>query len=95
MMGTETTPQIIGTALTPARPLMTDPEAVIDLTFTAPASCTHLCPHFPYINLEVFPYFGDSLCDFSPLSVQCWPHRNKFHSCFTTTHFSAFGFCQW
>ena len=57
-------------------------------------TCTYpwtFVPHCPYVNLQVFSEFGDSLWDVGPLSSQYWTHWNKSLSCFNTT----FGLCWW
>lgn len=62
---------------------MNDPKAVINLAFTAQLrGPTNLCPHFPYINLEVSQCPADSLWHVSLLSSQGWPPWDKsVHNC--------------
>ena len=87
-MGAETTPS----SNKDQQDLCDDRKMMIKLAFTAYLLIpTSLCPIKPG---SIFWHFEGSLWKNSLLSFSWWPHWNKFLSCFTITHLSAFGSYQ-
>lgn len=78
-MGTETTPSSNKVCPEPARPGMTDPRTMINLTFPVHLLVpSDLCPTFSLYDPErIFSTVGACLWDVSPLSSRWWPLWNK------------------